>query len=147
MTPQQIKLVQDSFKLVVPIKEQAASLFYGRLFESNPKLRGLFSGDMAEQGRKLMMVLATVVGGLNRLDQIVPAVRDLGRKHASYGVTDDHYPLVGAALLWTLSQGLGERFTADVAEAWTAAYSLLAEVMKEAAHQAGLAARPEPALV
>ena len=118
MTPQQIKLVQDSFKHVVPIKEQAASLFYGRLFERSPELKGLFKGDMNEQGRKLMMVLATVVGALTRLDEIVPTVQQLGRKHASYGVNDDHYPLVGAALLWTLRQGLGGHFTAEVEDAW-----------------------------
>jgi hemoglobin-like flavoprotein len=144
MTPKQIRLVQESFQHVLPIKEQAASLFYERLFERNPRLKPLFKGDMGEQGKKLMKVLATVVGALNRLDDIVPAVQALGRKHAQYGVTDDHYPLVGATLLWTLRQGLGGRFTAEVEEAWAAAYTLLARVMQEAA--AGTCAQPgEPA--
>ena len=142
MTPQQIKLVQDSFKHVVAIKEQAASLFYKRLFERSPQLRGLFKGNMDEQGRKLMMVLATVVGGLHRLEDIVPTVRQLGRKHATYGVKDDHYPLVGSALIWTLRQGLGARFTADVEAAWAAAYTLLAQAMKDGARQAETPAVP-----
>lgn len=136
MTPQQIKLVQDSFKHVLPIKAEAATLFYTRLFEDNPELRKLFKDDMEEQGRKLMHVLATVVGSLHRLDEIVPTVKALGRKHGDYGVTDDHYPLVGTALLSTLRQGLGSRFTAEVEDAWATAYSLLAAVMQTAAREA-----------
>jgi hemoglobin-like flavoprotein len=136
MTPQQIKLVQDSFKHVLPIKARAATLFYGRLFERKPELRKLFKGDMDEQGKKLMMVLATVVGSLHRPDEILPAVEALGRKHADYGVTEDHYPLVGATLLWTLRQGLGAKFTAEVEAAWAAAYMLLAKVMTDAARRA-----------
>lgn len=133
MTPKQIILIQTSFEQVLPIADTAAELFYGRLFELDPSLRPLFRGDMAEQGRKLMTTLKVVVNGLTRLEALVPAVQALGQRHAGYGVKDEHYQTVGAALLWTLKQGLGAAFTAETKDAWTAAYTILAEVMITAA--------------
>ena len=138
MTPSQIVAVQDSFARVVPIKEQAAALFYDRLFAIDPPTRALFKGDVAEQGKKLMAALAMVVGGLRDLPAILPAVQDLARRHNDYGVEDRHYQSVGEALLWTLEQGLGAGFTAEVREAWTTAYTTLAGAMTAAAK----AARP-----
>ena len=136
MNPKQIELVQSSFAQVAPIAEVAAALFYQRLFELDPSLRPMFRGDMIEQGKKLMTMLGSVVGNLRHLDRIVPGVRALGARHADYGVRDEHYDTVGAALLWTLDKGLGEGFTDDVREAWTAAYTLLAGTMKDAAAEA-----------
>lgn len=133
MTPQQISLVQDSFAKVVPIADTAAELFYQRLFATDPGARALFKGDMKEQGRKLMQMIGVAVKGLNRLDTIVPAVQSLGKRHAGYGVTAAQYDTVGAALLWTLGQGLGAAFTPEVKTAWTAAYTILANTMKDAA--------------
>jgi hemoglobin-like flavoprotein len=133
MTPAQKLLVQTTFAKVVPIADTAASLFYGRLFEIDPALRPLFKGDLVEQGRKLMQMIGVAVNGLDRLDQIVPAVQQLGVRHLAYGVRDAHYATVAAALLWTLEQGLGADFTPEVRDAWTAAYTLLADTMKAAA--------------
>ena len=133
MTPEQIALIQSSFAQVLPIADAAGTLFYGRLFELDPSLKLLFTGDIQEQARKLMTMLKVVVNGLHRIDQLVPAVQELGRRHARYGVTDAHYDTVAAALLWTLGLGLGEAFTPEVAAAWAAAYALLAETMKAAA--------------
>ena len=138
MTPSQIAAVQDSFARVVPIKEQAAALFYDRLFAIDPPTRALFKGDVAEQGKKLMAALAMVVGGLRDLPAILPAVQDLARRHNGYGVEDRHYQSVGEALLWTLEQGLGVAYTAEVREAWTTVYTTLAGAMTAAAK----AARP-----
>jgi len=132
MTPESKKLVQESWILVEPIAETAAALFYGRLFELDPSLRPLFRGDMREQEKKLMQTLTVVVRGLDRLDQLVPAVEALGRRHAGYGVRDEHYDTVAAALLWTLGEGLGDAFTPVVKAAWTEAYTLLATVMQRA---------------
>jgi hemoglobin-like flavoprotein len=123
-------LVQDSFQLVVPIADTAAELFYGRLFELDPSLRSLFRGDMREQGRKLMQMLAVAVAGLDRLDALVPAVQALGRRHAAYGVEPRHFATVGEALLWTLAQGLGPAFTSDVRAAWAAVYEVIATQMQ-----------------
>ena len=137
MTPQQVALVQDSFRRVAAIQDEAARLFYGRLFETDPAARPLFAGaDMAEQGRKLMATLGTVVGGLRQPEAVVPAAQALARRHAGYGVTEAQYATVGAALLWTLGQGLGEGFTPEVEAAWAAAYGLLTGAMIAAA-QAG----------
>jgi hemoglobin-like flavoprotein len=133
VTDTQKVLVQESFAVVAPIADEAAVLFYRRLFELNPSLERMFRGDMAEQRRKLMQMLTAAVRGLDRLDQLVPVVEDLGRRHAAYGVADAHYDTVGAALLWTLEQGLGEAFTPDVQDAWASVYGLLANTMKNAA--------------
>ena len=135
MTTHQVKLVQSSWALVAPIGEQAAALFYGRLFELDPSLKHLFKSDLKEQGKKLMQMLGMVVHGLTNLERLLPAVRDLGQRHGSYGVADSHYDTVGAALLWTLEQGLGNHFTQEVKEAWTAAYTALATTMKNAAQE------------
>jgi hemoglobin-like flavoprotein len=134
MTPAERDLVQTSFAKVAPIAEQAAALFYGRLFEMDPSLRPLFKGDMREQGKKLMNMIAFCVKGLDALEQLVPAVQGLGKRHAGYGVTDAHYATVGGALLWTLEKGLGPEFTPEVKSAWTTVYGVLATTMKDAAH-------------
>jgi hemoglobin-like flavoprotein len=135
VTPSQIDLVQTSFAKVAPIAETAASLFYGRLFEIAPEVKPLFKGDMKEQGRKLMTTLAVVVNGLKNLDAVVPAAKALAVKHVSYGVTADHYAPVGAALVWTLEQGLGDDFTPETRDAWIAAYTLLSGVMIDEAYR------------
>lgn len=140
MSPAEVTLVKDSFRKIVPIADQAAALFYARLFELDPSLRHLFRGNMIEQGRKLMTMIAASVGALERLDTIVPHIRALGARHAGYGVTEDHYATVGAALLWTLEKGLGADFTPAVREAWTSTYSLLANTMIEAQREAAVPA-------
>jgi nitric oxide dioxygenase len=129
MTPAQVKSVQDSFAQVAPISEQAAALFYGRLFEIAPEARSLFKGDMADQGRKLMATLAVVVNGLAHLDTILPAASALAKRHVAYGVTPGHCAPVGEALLWTLERGLGVGWTQEVAAAWAAAYATLSQFM------------------
>ncbi len=136
MTPIQIELVKSSWAKVAPIAEDAAALFYGRLFELDPELKSLFKSDMKEQGRKLMAILNTAVNSLDKVETIVPAVQDMGRRHVDYGVKDEHYDTVGAALLWTLEQGLGEGFTEEVKAAWVDTYTLVATTMKTAASQA-----------
>jgi nitric oxide dioxygenase len=129
MTPEQIAQVQQSFAKVAPVADEAAALFYGRLFEIAPELRSLFRHDMAEQGGKLMATLAVVVNGLTRLDAILPAASALAKRHVAYGVRADHYQPVGAALLWTLERSLGTQWTPDLERAWTAAYATLASYM------------------
>lgn len=133
MNPEKKQLVQESFAKVIPISDQAAALFYQRLFTLDPSLKPLFKGDMEEQGRKLMKMIGTAVNGLDDLNAVVPAVQDLGRRHVGYGVKDEHYDTVGSALIWTLDQGLGEDFTPETQEAWIEVYTLLATTMKEAA--------------
>jgi hemoglobin-like flavoprotein len=133
MTPEQKSLVRESFAKVAPIAPAVAEMFYNRLFELDPSLRSLFKIDMKEQGRKLIAMIVTAVSNLDRLDEIIPAVQDLGRRHAGYGVLDAHYDTVANALLWTLEQRLGADFTPATKAAWTACYVVLAGEMKDAA--------------
>ena len=136
VSPEQKRLVQETFALVEPIADNAAQLFYGRLFETTPEVRHLFKNDMAEQRRKLMAVLKIAVAGLDDPEKLIPVVQQLGIRHNSYGVEEGHYASVAGALLWTLEQGLGEAFTPEVAQAWGAVYGLLSSIMIEAAASA-----------
>ena len=129
MTPDQVKLVQDSFAKVAPISGKAAELFYGRLFEIAPQVRAMFPDDMTEQRKKLMATLAIVVNGLTNLDTILPAASALAKRHVGYGAEPAHYPVVGEALLWTLEKGLGDSWTPPVAAAWVDAYTTLSNFM------------------
>ena len=140
MTPDQVKLVQDSFAKVAPISAKAAELFYGRLFEIAPQVRAMFPDDLSEQKKKLMAMLSTAVAGLNRLDTLMPAVQALGRRHGGYGVKAQHYASVGSALLWTLEKGLGEAFTPEVKDAWATVYIVLSTTMMNAANEKPMAA-------
>ncbi len=134
MTPEQVSLVQGSFSKVAPIADQAAVLFYDRLFELAPQVKAMFPADMTEQRRKLMATLAVVVNGLSNLESILPAASALAQRHVAYGAKAEHYPVVGSALLWTLEKGLGEEWSADIASAWTVAYAILSGFMIEQAY-------------
>ena len=129
MTPDQVRLVQQSFSKVAPIADQAAVIFYDRLFDVAPQVRALFPVDLTEQRKKLMATLATVVSGLSNIESSLPAANALAVRHVSYGAKAEHYPVVGGALLWTLEKGLGDAWTPDVAAAWTAAYGTLSTYM------------------
>ena len=140
MDSTQIKLVQDSFAKVRPIAEQAAVIFYDRLFEVAPSVKAMFPADMTEQRKKLMATLAVVVNGLGNLKSVLPAASALAKRHVSYGAKPEHYPVVGGALLWTLEKGLGEAWTPEIAAAWTAAYGTLSGYMISEAYGSAQAA-------
>ena len=133
MTPEQIRLIRQSWQKISPIADTAATLFYQRLFELDPSLRALFPENLANQRAKLMNMLAVVVNNLDALRPLIPTIQALGRRHVNYGVRAEHYATVGAALLWALGQGLGEDFSDEVRDAWTAAYGVLSSTMCEAA--------------
>ncbi len=133
VTAKQKELVQSTFALVVPIKEQAADIFYDKLFEMDPALKPLFKSSLAEQKVKLMTMLAAAVKGLDDLGGLVPVVQDLGKRHVGYGVEDSHYDTVAGALLYTLETGLGDAWNDEVKDAWVQVYTVLATTMKEAA--------------
>ena len=133
MNATDIALIRSSFARVMHIEEAAAELFYHRLFELDETLRPLFHSDLKRQGRLLMKMIATAVDHLDDLSTLVPVVQNLGKPHRVYGVVPEHYDTVGAALLWTLEQGLGEHYDTDVERAWSRAYGLLSGVMLDAA--------------
>jgi hemoglobin-like flavoprotein len=134
ISPQDKQLLKTTWSMVAPISDVAAGLFYDRLFTLDPTLQRMFANaDMKEQRRKLMQALAAVINGIDNLGALVPALENLGKNHVRYGVTDRHYDTVGAALLWTLEQGLKEAWTPAAKSAWTAAYTTVARVMRSAA--------------
>ena len=133
MTPRQIQLVTSSFALLTSDSAQVAARFYTRLFEMDPGLRALFKGDMKAQEQKFMQMLAVIVHSMEPLEQVIPVVWPMGKRHAGYGVRPEHYATVGAALLETLAQQLGAEFSGEIREAWSAAYALLALTMQHAA--------------
>ena len=133
MNPMQKTLVQQTFSKLEPHSATVADLFYSTLFQIAPEVRPMFRGDMKEQGRKLMATLALAVKGLDRLEELVPVLEGLGRRHVQWGVQDEHYDVVGEALLRTLEQGLGPDWSPAVKQAWTAAYGALAGAMKQGA--------------
>jgi hemoglobin-like flavoprotein len=133
LTANDIALVRATFGQVVPIQSAAAVLFYDRLFAVSPNLRELFPADLRGQKQKLMQMISTAIGGLSNLNQLIPAVKALGARHRGYGVTTEHYRLVGEALLWTLERGLGQDFTPEVRSAWAKVYQVLAATMQAGA--------------
>ena len=134
MTPDEKRLVTETFAMVAPIADTAATLFYGKLFDIEPAYKALFKGSMDEQGKKLMQTLGFAVSKLDELDELVPVVEALAMRHVAYGVKAEDYAPVGEALLWTLGQGLGDDFTEEVEAAWTTVYTILADTMKAAAY-------------
>jgi hemoglobin-like flavoprotein len=114
----------------------------------NPSLltRGValvHQSDIKEQGKKLMTMIGVAVNGLSKLDTIVGAVQEMGKRHAGYGVKDEHYDTVAAALLWTLEKGLQDAFTEEVKGAWIETYTLLSTTMKDAAKEVSSSAEEE----
>jgi len=133
VTPAQKVLVKESWEMVLPIKEAAAEMFYGRLFEVYPEVKPYFKGDMTEQGAKLMAMLNTAVNGLDNLEALLEPLKKMGANHVGYGVKNEDYDKVGNAFLWTLDKGLGDAFTDDVRDAWLITYTTVADVMKSGA--------------
>ena len=132
MREEKVELLQKSWRSVLPVGDTAAELFYGKLFSLDPRVRLLFKNDMRDQGRNLTAMISVAVGGLSSPERIERAVQQLGRRHAAYGVKDEHYGIVRAALLWALEKTLGDAFTPEVRAVWSEAYEYLANAMRGA---------------
>lgn len=130
MSPQNIQLVRQSFALVAPVARQAAAMFYDRVFEREPSAVALFQGDMAQQGERLMAIIAAAVAGLDDLPALERTLAELGRRHVGYGVRPAHYDMVGGALLDTLAAALGPGFTPAHRRAWARLYEHLSRCMQ-----------------
>jgi hemoglobin-like flavoprotein len=134
MTSEDIALVQESWRKIEPAKEIAAELFYMKLFELDPALREVFGDDLKERHKRFTQILAATVRGLDRVDVLLPAVRELGIRHPLFGAIDEHHASVASALLWTLEKGLRKDFTPDVKSAWIKTYGVLSQTMRQATH-------------
>jgi hemoglobin-like flavoprotein len=132
MTKKQIELVRESFEVIRENSGPVAMLFYGRLFDLDPKLRPLFKTEMREQSRKLMDMLTSIVDHLDSFESMRLQLQELGRKHVDYGVRPEHYQTLGAALLWAFGQALGRDFHPEVRTAWqTAMQAISREMLSE----------------
>lgn len=132
MTPEQAGIVQSTWRAVLPVGDTFAELFYGRLFSVDPELRKLFRDDMMEQGRNLTAMLSVAAASIGKPERISVALRQLGKRHAAYGVAPKDFRTVEDALLFALEHALIDVFTPEVKAAWQAAYALLERLMLEA---------------
>lgn len=112
---------------------QVPQFFYARLFLAHPHLRDMFPVSMAAQSDRLVGALGSVVSSVDDLAAVVPVVEQLGRDHRKFAVRNEHYPLVGEALLATLAHFLGPEWTPELAQDWTEAFTIVAGVMTDAA--------------
>ena len=135
MTPRQVELVRDSFVHILFAQQQAATIFYDRLFMLAPETRPLFTNDLDQQGRLLIQTLAKIVTGLTKFDAIRPELAALAIRHVAYGAQDHHYAVVGDALRHVVASFAGPDFDADTDQAWQHAYAMVADVMINASHE------------
>jgi hemoglobin-like flavoprotein len=132
MTPEQKALVKASYQRLVPLADTAAQLFYSRLFATDPSLRALFKADFQDQAAKFADMVRVLVAELDDPDKVGRTLRELGRRHAVYGVIDAHYDTVGESLVWAIDKALGREARPELKEAWAEFYDLVANSMKEA---------------
>jgi len=136
MTEQQIILIKKSWRIFRQIDPHlVGGVFYEKLFAEQPGLRKMFKGSIDAQSQKLIDMLSAIVMHLDDLENLKADIRDLAIRHVAYGVKPEHYNAVGAALLWTLEQGLGSDWNTDVENAWSACYGVLAATMIQASRQ------------
>ena len=132
-TDPQVLAVQRTFELILPLADTFAMIFYDRFFTAVPDARPLFKSDMASQREKVIEMLALTVRGLDQPDSIVDDLSDLGRRHVTYRVKPEHYPVLNEAIVYALDECLGDQFTADMHVAWTTALNTMTEIMLDSA--------------
>jgi hemoglobin-like flavoprotein len=142
LTLEQKRLVRESFPSIRGAAIPLALLFYGRLFQLDPKLRPMFKNDIRVQSQKLMDMLTAVVDSLDQFGELEPVLRAMGQRHTAYGVRPEHYETLASALLWAFGQGLGAEFYPDVKAAWLAVIEAVSVTMKAGA--AELPPIPDP---
>ncbi len=134
MTPKQIRIVKQSWSILQKIDPViVADVFYTKLFHDKPPLRKMFPEKMEDQYKKLIDMISVIIGRLDRLDELTQDIEDMAKRHTGYGVKDQHYTLVGNALLWTLAKGLGNDWTDEMKDAWIECYTTLTNIMVRSA--------------
>jgi nitric oxide dioxygenase len=137
LSSRQKRLVRESLEAIQEYSNAVTKLFYGRLFEVAPEVRGLFKNSIDEQSKKLLEMLGTIVDSLDRLQELEPRLIELGRRHAGYGVKPEHYDLVRTALLWSIARALDNEFDAETKTAWNEMLRAVTAVMLERTAGAG----------
>jgi len=129
----QIKIVQTTWAKVIPELDQAAQDFLEKILDIKPELIKLFRTDTRELGMLMMAMINRAINALDDFDEFIPEIQKLGSRHTHYGVADEDYDTVAAALLWTLQKHLGDEYTPEVEQAWIAVYDQISLIMKESA--------------
>jgi hemoglobin-like flavoprotein len=129
MTPQQKEIVRSTFEIVKTKKEFFSELLYKKLFDLEPKSQALFRGDMVEQRRKLMRMLQISVENLDKPEELMPMLFNLGQIHHSFGIEAHQFTSFGDAMQFALKTVLGKDYTPDVEQGWKAIYQYLASTM------------------
>jgi len=141
MTLEQVALVKKTWRVFREIDPQlTGDVFYSKLFIEVPHVKHLFKTSREIQSKKLIDMLSLIVGRLDRLDELTEEIKHLAIRHVEYGARPEHYHVVGAALIWTLKQGLGADWTAEVEDAWINCYKILSDTMIKAANYKGQSA-------
>ena len=133
----QIELLETSFQAIAPHGEAFVTAFYEQLFTRFPQTRAFFaSTDMKEQRKKLLGALVLVIQNLRKPEVLTRSLKGLGERHVHYGVLPEHYPIVGAVLLETFADFLGDDWTPEYHDAWAQAYDVVCSIMLEGANVA-----------
>jgi hemoglobin-like flavoprotein len=118
MTHEAIDRIQASFEHVTHHFARLVDRFYIRLFAACPAARDLFKVDMKTQAGHLSAALALIVRNLPMLDALEHPLMELGAAHARMGVRPEHYPAACEALLFSLAEELGDRWTSELSGDW-----------------------------
>lgn len=132
ITPAQIKLVQDSWKIITPVSQKMGEEFYTHLFKSAPELRALFKSDPKDQAMKLMFMLSYMVHRLDQIPDLQEEIIKLAARHKGYGAEINHYPVIGETLMWSLKNNLGDHWSKETEEAWKQTYKIISGFMIDA---------------
>ncbi len=131
MSPEQLELVAATAAKLDADSRQFGQAFYERLFHLAPDVRAMFPADMTAQSTKLVDELVYLVGAAGDLERFLADARELGLRHAGYGVAAAHFGPVEEALVFALEQALGTDWTEEAAAAWHGLYWLVAESMQQ----------------
>ncbi len=135
MNSVEVQLIKNSWKMLRSIDPLIiGDVFYTKLFFDFPQVKSMFKNSKEEQSKKLIGMLNVIVGRLDRLNELAEEIAALAVRHVGYGVKLHHYKAVGAALLWTLQQGLGPDWSSDMALAWEKCFGALADNMIKTAY-------------
>jgi NAD(P)H-flavin reductase/hemoglobin-like flavoprotein len=125
--------LKESFARAAAYGDEVALFFYSHLFLGHPETRAMFPVSMASQRDKLLNALGRIIADVSSHDDLVPFLQGLGRDHRKFGTLAGHYPVVGASLIATLAHFNGAEWTDDLARDWTEAFTVIAQVMTDAA--------------
>ena len=131
LSEQQILTVKSTIPLLESVGPDITKHFYQRMFRDNPELKNIFNMAHQQSGSQslaLFNALAAYAKYIDNLPMLTGAVQRIAHKHSALNIRPEHYGIVGHHLIETLRELASEAFTAEVEDAWVAAYGQLADV-------------------